>query len=461
MSASRLEELRASWEHAIERDRHADAVKALVELEQLDPDEPRWSQRLGEALRRAGRQREAEDAFARAAERFMEKGFLPRAIAMAKLVASLDPARGDLLARLEPKVAPAAAVRPAAPLPVRPVPLHRAEGSSIDEVRFDDLDGPSSIDFLLEDVSDVVRVPPSDGGSSIVVLHDSDIIAEASLPPTSTSALASLPVPTEPSIDRLGTMASFRLFAGLSRDALLALSAHAEVVEFVAGAMVIVRDEPAFALYAIIDGVARVTVRGSPEIRLGEGEIFGEATLLGEGERQADVRAETPLMTLRVPKAALDDVTARHAEVGEALFQLLARRLVTNLMHASPLFSAFDAPQRLELAQMFEVRRAEPGTRLAERGKRSDGLYVLLAGHVTARGRDRQATRIARGTAFGHVSLLGAMASEETIEAASEAVLLRLPAARFAALAATYPPVLAVLAESADEPLRESLLPGG
>ena len=193
---------------------------------------------------------------------------------------------------------------------------------------------------------------------------------------------------------------------------------------------------------------------------LHEGDIFGEACLLDEGQRQADVRAETPLMTLRIGKSTLDAVTKEHPEVEGRLFEVLARRLVMNLMHTSPLFTVFEPALRLELAHMFEIRRAEPGTLIAERGRRSDALYVLLAGHLTATAADgAEPTRVARGSAFGHTSLVGGGAADATVRAVSEAVLLRLPAARFASLAALYPPALAYLSEVAAEPLRPSLLP--
>ncbi|MBX3187683.1 MAG: cyclic nucleotide-binding domain-containing protein [Labilithrix sp.] len=443
--SDRIDQLREQWDRAVEKDRPADAVKALIELERLEHGEPRWSQRLGEALRRLGKNKEAEEAFVRATERYIAKGFLPRAIAMAKLVISLNPARVDLLAKIEP---PKAAPAPP-PLPIRPVPLERAKDESRDEVRFADAavvdaSSRSSIDILLEDV-DVLEVVDVD----VVSDKDPSFI---------------MPEAREPSIDHLGTMATFRLFAGVSRDGLLELSRAAEIVELVPGAMVMMRDEPAYALYAIIDGVVRVIVRGMPsgrpDIRLREGDIIGEGCLLDEGVRQADVRAETPIMALRIDKKKLDEVTARHPEVEGALFELLARRLIMNLMHSSPIFSSFDPKARLELAQLFEVRRAAPGTVLAERGRRSDGLYVLLAGNVTAIGDDGTATRIARGSAFGHASLLGTEAADATVKATTEAVLLRLPAMKFAALAAHYPPVLAILAESAGEPLRASRLPG-
>lgn len=489
----RLESLRAQWHKASEKDKPHDAVKVLVELERLEPHEPRWSQRLGESHRRIGNTKDAVDAFARAYQRYFDRGFLPRAIAMAKLVKSLDAARGDLLEASLPKgsappplpfrrpvdAGPAASTRvdaaatpappktvvkppplptgdgpkparaappplPAAPppSPVRPAPLTRADDSSADEIRF--VDAPdASIEILLVDFS-----------SSGAVDIDVDVEPEDDAPPTRQLREEPPPSRGEPALDAQRAMASFRLFASLSRDALVALSNAAELVEFVPGAMIIVRDERAFALYAIVSGSARVIVAGSSgEIRLREGDVFGEASLLEEGQRQADVKAETPLMTLRIEKRALDAVTKEHPEIADALFDLLARRLITNLMHTSPLFAAFEPAVRLELAQKFEVRRAPAGTVIAERGRRSDGLYVILAGNVMAEPESGPATRIARGTAFGHASLLGSGTADVTVRTASEAVLLRMPAAGFGSLAALYPPALAHLAETANEPL--------
>jgi CRP-like cAMP-binding protein len=531
----RLEELRAAWQKASAKDNAQDAVKVLVELEKLEPHEPRWSQRLGEAYRRTEQTKEAVEAFARAFQRYFDRGFLPRAIAMAKLVKSLDAARGDLLEASLPKggpgvppplpfgrpvgkppplparaaptgpstssseregaapagAKPKAVVRPpplpagdgpkparsssrempapqipapeppplpAEPLPlvsvkrsrppplptrpVKPVPLKRAENSQVDEVRFEDAPD-SSIEVLLVDfirAENAVKVdtPEYDDDGPPTV----DVPAQTGMPTD------------ELELDTFGTMATMRLFAPLTGDALVALADAAELVEFVPGAMIIVRDERAFALYAIVSGMARVTVAGGgDEIRLQEGDIFGEGSLLDEGKRQADVRAETPLMTLRIEKRALDELTKAHPEVEDALFDLLARRLITNLMQTSPLFAPFEPDVRLELAQKFEVRRAPVGTVIAERGRRSDGLYVLLAGNVMAEPDGAAPTRIARGTAFGHASLLGAGTADVTIRAASEAVLLRMPAAGFASLAALYPPALAHLAETANEPL--------
>lgn len=498
--ADRVDELREKWERAIARDRPADAIAPLLELEKLAQREARWSQRLGEAYRRLGKMREAEEAFVRAMDRYIEQGFVPQAVAMSKLVIGMNPSRVDVLARIAPKTAPAprlvppppatqapaqstqqaspplalaqagslppapsppepiAAARPAPavgtlapptapparmppPLPPRakrpePVRLARASDAAPGEIRFDELGDRKSIEIVFEEPEELVDV---------IEMVD--------------SRTPSVVPPPPPPIDRVAKMAGTRLFAGLSKHALVALASAAELAEFAPGANVFRRNDAADALYAIVEGTAKVTVRGSPDIRLGEGDVFGEACLLEEAQRQADVDAESPLMALRIRKKALDEVTSHHAEVENALFELLARRLVMNLMHTSPLFASFEPSARLELSQMFEVRRAELGTVLAERGLRSDGLYVLLAGDVRADTGTVSPIRIARGSAFGHASLLGGDPSDVTITAVTEAVLLRLPAARFASLAAFYPPALAHLSETAHVPLKPSLVP--
>lgn len=424
-----VDALRADWDRAIERDKPADAVKALAALEVADPGEPQWSQRLGEALRRVGRAKDAEEAFERAMRRFADKGFLPRAIAMAKLVAAMNPQKSGLVAGLEAKPPatsgsgkPPPLLRPPPPL-VQPAPLEPARDSLDDEVRFED-EPRSSIVFELGDVV--------------------ELVVEDEAPP-------------EPSLDRLATMASFRLFASLSPTALSALADASELATFDPSTVIARRGDPADALWAIVEGAAYVQLPDGTTVALGEGDVIGEGCLLDEGERQADVRAVRATMTLRIAKSALDAVVAAHPEVEGPLFDLLARRLVSNIVGTSALFAAFEPDVRLDLARMFEVRRAAAGVVLAQRGRRSDGLYVLVAGQVIAERDDGERVRVARGSAFGQGALLGGRPAPETVTASSEALVLRLPAARFATLAALYPPALAHLADTVDQPLRASV----
>lgn len=542
-----LQKLRDAWNDAVERDRPKDALAALLELEKLEPAEPRWSHRAGDTLRRLGQVDAAEQAHERAVEKYAKAGFLARAVAMAKTIVAANPARADILNKIDqgaartlrdnadgpptnargrtlpasddvrsdvkalplrhparpaqepsaaeritqepnsritpsPQTPPASSARtsspsspapvpsqvtpsvarkpppppPVAPPPMRPpppapgradrisittaVPLAPASNLGHDEVRFDDVpvEQITSIGLTREEVAPV-------GSDRVYELTEDDYEF----------------VEEEPTAQRLAPMAVCALFAPLSREALSALTLASELVHLNPGSLLLERDTPADALYALVEGCARVELgdeQGS-WVRVSEGDVVGEACLLDEQLRQANVRAEGSLVALRIGKSALDRARLQFPEVEDVLFELLVRRLIANTMQSSELFLPFDPPTRIELARLFEVRRAAPGVVLAQRGKRADGLYLLLIGALNVEDEDGKVARLARGSMFGQHSLLSQAPASQTIEAVGEAVVLRLPATRFSSFASAYPPALFQLAESAAQPLRTSKVP--
>lgn len=444
---TRVRPLREQVDAALRRGELAETLDLLAELERLEPEEPRWPHRRGDGLLRLGRRDDAVRAYEEAVDRYAALGFLTRAVAMAKVVLGLDPERVAVLERVDPEAARAVhrRKRPAAFDPREAPPegvaraapkLAPAADATADEVRFADADDERSIEIDLTDVEildDPGREPPAPGRWSS---GDS---------PTA-STLALLPV--------------FPLFAEVERGVLLELASGATLVELEHGAVVLHTGEPADALYAIVEGAVRVRVPDLPDgtrTLLSEGDVFGESCLLDGARRRADVHVEGKLVALRIPKATLDEVADRHPRLGDLLLELLTRRLVANLIRTSSLFSGLPTEVRRDLARMFEVRRADPGTLLLEAGKRSDGLYVVLQGGLTVDAAGREAP-IGPGAVVGQRSLLSHGPSEITVEADTELLVLRLPAARFLTLVSGYPPVLEQLSRLAEAPVDEAPL---
>jgi putative transposase len=213
------------------------------------------------------------------------------------------------------------------------------------------------------------------------------------------------------------------------------------------------RGTPADGLYVLVEGVVVVIRPGAPcALGLAEGHVFGEDCLLQGAVRSADVRVKGRMLALHIPKRALDRIVKSHPSLGDVLFELLVRRLVTSALQTSALFAAFDVSTRKEVAHLFEVRRGAPGTVIKERGKRSDGLYVALAGEFQVVDEDGQSRLLALGTMFGHSSLLADAPEKQTIVILKDAVVLRLSAARFFGFAARFPAVLAHLSALAERP---------
>jgi CRP-like cAMP-binding protein len=559
-------QLRRQLDKAIEKGRTKEALAALSELAKLEPKEPRWPQRQGDLLRREGRAAEAEEAYLRALGVYSQQGFLPQAVALAKVVVALNPERAAILDQINQQAtrdlrrtlsgarrpsalgapAPAPAVGPQAAAPPGPAPSPAAaarqapasepEPPSV-EVDLGSLE-PKSIEVDLGSLElgamqadreslgpEVIEIepdsdepetrqaparPPSPpappakrqasgaqtasrwgatvekhqsfiGGIPLEGMlaaaralepaqdrqHDevrfSDVPDEECIEiqpaeldgmrPTAMGAEPSGPSPDDWDAERLAALSGAALFAEISPEALGALARAAELVELRPGEHVFRRGEDADALYVIVEGTALVVLPwlAGGGIDLVRGQIFGEAALLQDGKRDADVRAKGGLLLLRIPKSELGDIVAVHSEVHQLLFDLLVQRRIANTLQTSSLFAAFDLEQRKELATMFEVRWAAPGVVLQERGKRSDGLYLLLVGEF-AEVKGDEHVPLGLGTVIGHRSLLSHGVATRTIVALTESVVLRMPAKRFGSFAVQFPPALADLASQAAGP---------
>lgn len=307
--------------------------------------------------------------------------------------------------------------------------LEAAKDADDNEVRFDDVPDVFALDV---DVSELVAEAPRDSSPEIET--------------------SGFPAEEAPTAVRLALMSAATLFVDVPKDAMAELVAAAQLIDLPHGSVVYRSGERADALYVVVEGGADVVPLGAnKKLAVTEGSVFGEDALLQGAVRNADARVKGQLLALRIPKDALDGIVRRHASLADVLFNVLMRRLVTTVLQTSPLFAAFDLPTRKELARLFEVRRATAGVVIKERGKRSDGLYIPLAGELEADD-GKSTTSISLGTMFGHTSLVSDAPELRTIRTLTESVVLRMAAARFVSFAARFPAALAHLAELAKGP---------
>lgn len=411
----------------------------LEELETLEPDNARWPHRRGDLLRKMGRNRDAVHCYERAVAVYMSSGFLPRAIAMAKVVVELDPSRAHVLAQLDPRAARELHRR------VRP------EG-----VRVADVQQPAAV---LADTAVVLEpdtsAPPNEVRFSAppptrrtLEIDITEVELDGPIP--------SLPAPDAPDAasrleaERQACLPLLPLLAEAPPDALQKLVQESELVRAPDGAFVVRLGDPADALFGIVEGAVRVCVLGLPVAerpRLDAGDIFGEACLLGTELRRADVVAEGALTALRIPKLTLTELVRAHRGVGDVLFEMLTRRLLANLLRTSRLFAELSPVERREIAGEFELRRARAGTPLLVAGKQSDALYITLTGHVEVAQAAGEPQIAGAGLMFGHASMLEGSPCSVGVCTLDTLLVLRLPRQAFSRVAMQYPAMLMRLAE--------------
>ena len=436
VSGTHSRKVRDQLQRALERGRHSEALGLYEILEQIEPEEPRWPHRKGDLLKRLGRLDPAVESFIRAVDLYAQQGFVARAAAMAKVVVGIDPNRDDVLARVN-----ADAARE----------LHRSARTHIRRISQD------ALPLVAAPEGDLNRFtqPPA---ARRLELHISDAELD-DRPEPAPGALTE-----RPPASRLAWLPSTPLFAELPQAALERLVRESQLIELPPGAVLIERGTTADAFYVLIEGsVQLIRPQDEDSIVLSEGDVVGMSSLLDHVTFEGQVTTRTHVRALRISKLLLDRLVEEHPVVADVMLEILGRRLVATLLRSSPMFSAFDADTRSQVAAMFGVRRAAIGTNILEAGMRADGLYIPMIGKLAAVNPDGEVIgELKLGRALGQHSMLTRRPSSMTVRAESDVLVLRLSARRFDELVANHPKLVVYLESLARRPSAPSfsIVPG-
>jgi len=482
---------------AVEKGKLGKAIELYEELEAREPQSAAWSKRLGETHRRAGDSAAAVDAFERAAEKFVQSGFLVQAIAVCKMILQIDPDNIDTVERLAalapaprvtedrgtapgtapeivlveeptftrsadepamPEPPPAQTIAPRAePRPPAAASTSARSGARSRRAPAVTIPPGSSLDAI--ELASVVpgshKVTNPDGSSSGITIL---LLDEPSVTDLSLAELELIEEPTparsRPAIGGVARLALIRtpLFAELHPRVLEQLIPRMALVELATGDTLFVEGEPGSSLYVITEGEVTVETGGNELARLGSGAFFGEIALVTELPRSATVRALSPVQLLGLDRELVREAAAEQPEVVNVLLRFVRERLIGRMLRTSELFRPFADHDRAELSSRFELVEAVPGARLIVEGERADGLYLMVAGRVdvTRAGNPAPVTQLASGDVFGEMSLLSGGGSTASVITASRVLALRMPARTFTEVIMTHPQVLAYLGELAD-----------
>lgn len=130
-------------------------------------------------------------------------------------------------------------------------------------------------------------------------------------------------------VDKL--MVTSQLFRSLGPKDRMQILQKLSYQTFEPGALIIQEGCAGDYLYLIKSGGADITTwRDDQEMLLatiGEGEFFGEISLVTGTPRTASVRARTPMETMRLSKSDLDEVAARHPNVKKIIDDIIKKRV--------------------------------------------------------------------------------------------------------------------------------------
>jgi cAMP-dependent protein kinase regulator len=261
------------------------------------PRDGRLRLQLADTLVAAGRGSEAVPLLREMADELAREGFAARAIALLKRIQKIDPGKADVERQLATLIATRLrAEDPRVPPPPASPAFHEI---GMEEIGMDE--------EPLADFTPAVDV--SDG-----------ILLDDPVPP-------SLPRPA--------------LFPDFSDEELLAVMGGLRLATFAAGDLVVAEGEPGDSLFLVTTGAVKAWMRNREGRhvlvrRLGEGDFFGEISVLTGSPRTATVVASSPCEVLELDRPTLDGITRAHPRVREVLQRFYEQRIAHTADAAAP-----------------------------------------------------------------------------------------------------------------------------
>jgi CRP-like cAMP-binding protein len=183
--------------------------------------------------------------------------------------------------------------------------------------------------------------------------------------------------------------------------------------------------------------------------------------LITNKPRTASVTTTLASELFEIDRRAVEEVALSHSSITEEIVGFARRRLLTNLLATSRVFTPFNEAQRLEVLRAFVSKVVAKGSVIIEEGSEPKGLYLVLEGEVEVTKTDAAGDRMVlaylrEGDVFGEIGLVNDQPTTATVTAAEKSVLLVLDRARFQALTSNHPKILEYLSTISDERLAEN-----
>lgn len=127
--------------------------------------------------------------------------------------------------------------------------------------------------------------------------------------------------------DPTAALAAVPLFEGLAKKDLKQILDASKEVSFAPGRTIVEEGTSGVAFHLILEGTARVSVKGRTKAKLGSGDYFGEISLIDRGPRSATVTADTEVHTLTLASWNFLSIIDHNPSIARKLLAGLCKRI--------------------------------------------------------------------------------------------------------------------------------------
>ncbi len=237
-------------------------------------------------------------------------------------------------------------------------------------------------------------------------------------------------------------------FGGVPAEDLAAFANTVLVRNYPPKTDIVVQRQYGHSMFVLMNGAVYVHAVGPDDVslRLGQlyrpGDFFGEAALLGRGERTATVTSETEVTLLEIEKHRFDLLTRRHKSIREHLEGVYHARAIATYMRMHRYISMLDDATRAELGRGAKLKLYQKGDTLQKKGEPADSILVIKDGVVKAtRIKDGSVSILAYFNTHDVVGVADGATRDFNLEAVGQAEVIFLPRAQFSMMMMKQPDV--------------------
>lgn len=368
-----------------------EAFETYEQVKAYGEKDPRIFIRMGDIARKLDNASMAVDCYRDAVKTFVKQGFLIKAIAVCKLIISIDPSQEDI----QKKLAELAA-KGAAPM-IAPAPVKTGAAA---------------------------QKPEAGAGSK--------------------------PAPVE--VKRLPRVP---LFSDFNEEEFHAIVRIVKARDIAAGEYLFREGDGGDSLFFISEGDVEVIGRAKDghEIsfaRLREGDVFGEFGFFSDAVRLTGIKAASRTSLLELTKKDLDEIIEQHKRVGDILINFYKERVVDRLMALSDVFQPLSEGDRKEILKRLSIVSYQKGSIITREGEPGDTMYLIKSGSiaVSVKGKAGQETKLAEmkeGDFFGEIALATSRPRMATITALTDVSLVEFSRPLIKDILGKYPAIKSIL----------------
>jgi len=243
-------------------------------------------------------------------------------------------------------------------------------------------------------------------------------------------------------------LAQLPFFVGVSPEDLSAFAGFILVRQLPANTDVVVQRQYGHALFVLMQGSVVVHAIGPEDtpVTLGRidrsGDFFGEAALLGRGERTATVTTETDCILLEIEKHRFDLLTRRYKSVREHLEAVHHSRAIATYLRTHRYLSQLDDATRADLGRGAKFKMFQKGDAITKTNDPADTVVVIKDGVVKAsRQRQGSVSILAYFNTHDVVGMSDGTTRDYGLDAVGQCEIIFLPRNAFLTMMMKYPQI--------------------